>query len=268
MLKFLSLGSGSSGNCYYLSTGTDGLFIDAGVGVRTLKKHLADFGIRIQDDVKQILVTHDHADHIKAVGVLSTEYSLPVYAINEVHKGIERNYCVHKKVPAAMAKVIEKDIRIKIGEFYVTLFDVPHDSAGNVGYRIEAGGVVFCLMTDVGHITSGMQKYIGEANYLVLEANYDEAMLRDGNYPQHLKQRIASQTGHLSNRECGEALANYATPELKHVWLCHLSEENNHPVLAMKTVEDVLGSYGIIVGKDLNVEVLKRRSPSQIYTLE
>ena len=123
-------------------------------------------------------------------------------------------------------------------------------------------------MTDVGHVTDEMQEYVAKANYLVLEANYDVDMLRDGNYPQHLKERIQSPTGHLSNKECGETIANYATSELRHVWLCHLSEENNHPVLAQKTVEQVLRSYGLIAGKDFAVDVLKRRLPSEIYELK
>ncbi len=266
MLRFISIGSGSSGNCYYLQTADDAMLIDAGVGVRTLKKHLHEYGIRL-DSVNRILITHDHADHIKAVGVISTEYNTPVYATREVHVGISRNYCVPKKVPGDNARVIERGASVKLGDFTVTPFAVPHDSSGNVGYKIEAEGVTFCLMTDIGHVTEDMQEYIGEANYLVIEANYDEEMLKTGPYPQHLKVRIDGLTGHLSNRACGEALANYATSELKRVWLCHLSEENNHPVLAQKTVEQTLRSYGIIAGKDFGLEVLKRKSPSDLCDL-
>ncbi len=267
MLKFISFGSGSSGNCYYFSAGSEGLLIDAGIGMRTLKKYLHDYNIKL-DEIKNILVTHDHADHIKAVGVLSTDYNMPVYATKEVHNGIMRNYCVHKKIPSANTKVIEKNVRIKVGDLYITPFTVPHDSSDNVGYCIESDGIVFCLMTDVGHVTDEMKKYISMSDYLVLEANYDEEMLRVGNYPQYLKERIASDRGHLSNRDCGEALANNATERLKKVWLCHLSEENNHPVLAQKTVEQVLRSYGIVAGKDFQVEILKRKSASELFEID
>ena len=267
MLKFLSLGSGSSGNCYYLQTANDAMLIDAGVGIRNIKKHLHDYGLSL-NSVHHILITHDHADHIKAVGVISSEYNIPVYTSSSVHEGIERNYCVPKKIPSDNRRVIEKNQRIKLGDFYITPFAVPHDSSGNMGYCIEAEGINFCLMTDVGHVTEEMQQYISEANYLVLEANYDVEMLKNGPYPQHLKERIDSPTGHLSNRDCGEALAHFATQNLRHVWLCHLSEENNHPVLALKTVEQVLRSYGIIPGKDFNVTDLKRKSPSLLYELE
>ncbi len=266
MLRFISIGSGSSGNCYYLQTANDALLIDAGVGIRTIKKHLHNYGLRL-DSVNRILITHDHADHVKAVGVISTEYDIPVYAIPEVHAGIFRNYCVQKKIPSNNVKTLHKGEEITLGDFQVTPFAVPHDSSGNVGYRIVVDNVVFCLMTDVGHVTEDMQQYIAEANYLVIEANYDEEMLKNGPYPQYLKTRIDGPTGHLSNVACGEAIANYATGELKHVWLCHLSEENNHPVLALKTVEHTLRNYGIIAGKDFRIEDLKRKSPSELYDL-
>ena len=249
-----------------MQTANDAMLIDSGVGIRTIKKYFHEYGLSLSS-VNRILITHDHADHIKSVGVISNEYDIPVYATLEVHGGMERNYCVPKKVPEKHRQLITRGERVKLGDFYVTPFAVPHDSAGNVGYRIEAEGVVFCLMTDVGHVTEEMQQYIGEANYLVLEANYDREMLLGGSYPQHLKTRIDSLTGHLSNHDCAEAIANYATAELRHVWLCHLSEENNHPVLALKTVEQVLRSYGIVMGKDFVVEDLKRKTPSQLYEL-
>lgn len=266
MLRFISIGSGSSGNCYYLQTANDALLIDAGVGIRTIKKHLHNYGLRL-DSVKRILITHDHADHVKSVGVISAEYDIPVYAVPEVHGGIFRNYCVPKKIPADNVKSLVRGEEVVLGDFRVTPFAVPHDSSGNVGYRIVVDDVVFCLMTDVGHVTEEMQQYIAEANYLVIEANYDVEMLKGGPYPQHLKVRIDGPTGHLSNVACGEAIANYATSGLKHVWLCHLSEENNHPVLALKTVEQTLRKYGIIAGKDFLVEDLKRKSPSELFDL-
>ena len=239
MLRFISFGSGSSGNSYYLYTETDSLLIDVGVGLRSLKKHFHNYGLRFED-IHHILVTHDHADHVKSVGSLSNDYHLPVYTTSKVHQGINRNYCVRKKIQPKYVHVIEKGVPFTIGEFRVTPFGVPHDSTDNVGYFVEYGGVCFCLITDVGHITDEMHDFIGRSNYLVIEANHSVEMLQQGNYPQYLKERILGPTGHLSNDACGEALANYATSALRHVWLCHLSEENNHPELARKTVEQIL----------------------------
>lgn len=241
--------------------------IDVGVGIRTLKKHFHNYGLKLED-VRHILVTHDHADHVKSVGCLSTDYKLPVYTTRKVHLGIGRNYCVRKKIMPDFAHVIEHGGSFNAGEFRVTPFAVPHDSTDNVGYFIEQGGVNFCLITDVGHITEEMHDFIGRANYLVLEANHSVEMLQQGNYPQYLKDRILGPNGHLSNDACGEALAAYATPNLHHVWLCHLSEENNHPELARKTVEQILRGKGIVAGKDFQLEILKRKTPSEIYKLE
>lgn len=266
MLKFISFGSGSSGNCYYLYTETDSIMIDAGVGIRTLKKFFHDYGIPLQD-IHNILVTHDHADHVKSVGSISTDLGLSVYSTRKVHDGIERNYCVRKKINPKRVQVIDKDVEFQLGEFRVSAFGIPHDSSDNVGYKIAYRDIVFCLMTDVGHLTDEMLRYIGEANYLVLEANHDVEMLMGGNYPQYLKERINGKFGHLSNADCGKALAENATDRLRHVWLCHLSEENNHPELARKTIEQILRSYGIIAGKDFMLDVLKRKMPTGVFEL-
>lgn len=267
MLKFISLGSGSSGNSYYLFTDTDGLLIDAGVGIRTMKKWFRDYGINMSM-VHNILITHDHADHIKCVGSISHEFNIPVYTTAEVHEGIYRNYCVSKKVSADLKRMVEKGQTYEVGEFKVTPFGVPHDSRDNVGYEIECEGVTFCIVTDAGEITEEIKPHISNADYLVIEANHDEEMLDKGPYSEHLKRRIKSATGHLSNTGCGKAVAENMTEKLKQVWLCHLSEENNHPELARKTVETVLGGYGIIVGKELQLEVLKRKTPTGIYELK
>ena len=267
MLRFISFGSGSSGNCYYLFTDNDGLMIDVGVGLRTLKKHFTQYGLNMHD-IHHVLVTHDHADHVKSVGSLSKTFGLPVYATRKVHNGIDINYCVKQKVPAERVRVIEKTVTFSIGDFVVTPFNVPHDSLDNVGYKIVCDGVTFCLMTDIGHVTDEMKQFIKEANYLVIEANHDEQMLAAGPYPQYLKQRIASSTGHLSNRGCGEAIGENASENLRYVWACHLSAENNHPVLAHKTIEEVLARYGMKSGVDFGFEVLKRRVPTGIFDLK
>lgn len=266
MLNFISLGSGSSGNCYYLYTETEGLLIDAGVGIRTLKKHFREYGLSLAH-IQNVLITHDHADHVKSVGSLSRDYGLPIYATHRVHVGIEKNYCVRCKVSPERLKLVEKGVAFRLGSFTVTPFNVPHDSLDNVGYQVQLGDITFCLLTDVGEVTDEMKPFINAANYLVIEANHDVEMLSGGPYPQHLKERILGKTGHLSNADCAEALAQNASENLRHVWLCHLSEENNHPELAKKTVEQTLRSYGIVAGKDFELEVLKRKSPTGVYEL-
>lgn len=267
MLKFISFGSGSSGNCYYLGTANDGLIIDIGVGIRTLKKHCRDYGVQLSS-VSHVLITHDHADHIKSVGSFSHDFRVPVYATKLVHKGIDSNYCITRKIAPELKMVLEPHQPIQLGDFYVRPFPVPHDANENVGYEIQAEGVTFVIITDVGCVTDDVKEGISRADYLVIEANHDEEMLKNGPYPEYLKKRILSSSGHLSNVDCGQALAENMTEHLRHIWLCHLSEENNHPELARKTVETILRSYGIIPGKDVELEVLRRLMPSGVYELK
>lgn len=268
MLKFISFGSGSSGNCYYLYNGTEGLLIDTGVGTRMLKKQFHDYGLQFAGGFKAILVTHDHADHIKSVGSLCKKFEIPVYATELVHAGMDRNYCMRNKISQSRRRIINYGERFDIGNFHITPFHVPHDSTDNVGYMIENNEVVFSLLTDVGHITDYMKAVIKMSNYLVIEANYDPKMLEEGPYSQYLKTRISCGSGHLSNLQCAQAIVNNYSEKLKHVWLCHLSEENNHPELARKTIVQTLNESGINVGKDLAVDVLKRKLPTGVFELE
>ena len=266
MLKFVCLGSGSSGNSYFLFSEDYGILIDAGIGIRALKRHFQTHGLSL-NQIKTILITHDHADHVKAVGSLANELGLPVYATRLVHEGIKRNYCVSPKLKPENIRILEKGQPLQLGLFEIVPFDVPHDSADNVGYSVQYGDVNFCLITDAGHITGQCGEYIAKANYLVLEANHDEDMLMMGPYPAYLKGRIRSGYGHLSNKAAAQGLAEHITDRLRHVWLCHISEENNHPELTRKTFDAQLQSKGIVVGKDIELEVLKRRMPSRIYEL-
>ncbi|MDD7303340.1 MAG: MBL fold metallo-hydrolase [Bacteroidaceae bacterium] len=267
MTDFLCLGSGSSGNSYLLKNGNTCILIDAGIGIRTLKKTLKEYGFPL-DHIDAVLITHDHADHIKAVGHLANDHNKPIYATEMVHMGINRNYCISSKLTSKHQHTVNKGQATQIGNFLVTPFEVSHDSTDCVGYKIEAEGITFCLITDCGHITAQVAQAVSEAQYLVIESNHEESMVQSGPYPAYLKSRILSNQGHLSNRQCADALVSYATPLLRHVWLCHLSEENNHPELAKKTVDQILRSNGIVVGKDFEVEVLKRKTPSGPFLLQ
>lgn len=266
MLNFISFGSGSSGNCYLLYSDTDCLMIDCGVGARLIKKyfHMYDLPLKM---VKHIILTHDHADHVKAVGSISKDLGVPVYATSLVHKGVSVNWAVHRKIDQSLAVNIEKQKTLQIGEFTVTPFNVPHDSTDCVGYSIEYGNITFVLVTDCGETTDEIRSYISKANYLVLEANHEPEKLLAGPYPLHLKERILGATGHLSNEDCAKAIVSAAPPNLKHVWLCHLSDENNHPELARKTIENILRSNGIVPNIDFALDILKRKTPSEIQKL-
>jgi len=265
-MLFLSLASGSSGNCYYIGTASYGILIDAGINARQIKKILKDHGL-IFENIQAVLVTHDHADHIKSVGCLGETLNIPIYATEKVHDGIRRSRFV-EEVLIQYRCVIEKENPFYIRDFKITAFEVPHDSSDNVGYSIEYMNQTFVIVTDTGHITDTVCKYVLKANHLVIETNYDEEMLKSGSYPSFLKERVSSLSGHLSNRYTAEFLASNYTPTLKNIWLCHLSRDNNHPELAYKTVEFRLWQEGIKAGKDVSLVTLKRMTPSAVFELD
>lgn len=287
-MKFLCLGSGSCGNCYYLESGGTALLIDLGIGIRAFKKHAKDYGLRLPD-IKALLVTHDHTDHVKAVGPLSIEQHLPVYASEGVHVGIQRNRFMTKKIPEDLKRITQLDTPFDIGPFRITPFQVVHDSNDNNGYFIEvtqpepqedlfdaaaalgnddasSAPLTLCLITDCGTFTDNLIPYIQRARYLIIEANYDSAMLANGPYPPYLKKRIASGRGHLDNAICASRLRQVLTPATRHIWLCHLSEENNHPEIALKTVQGALNELPFDPKPAL--ETLRRRAPSGFVTLK
>lgn len=265
-LIFQSLASGSSGNSYYIGTASRGLLIDAGIGARIIRRRLKAIGLDFEN-LWGILVTHDHADHIRGVGTLAEMFHIPVYATKMVHMGIDRNYGAHPKISMQNRRYVETDNTFTIADFSITPFMVPHDSMDCVGYALEWNGIRFCIATDVGEPTEEIKRQISMADYLVIEANHDKNMLENGKYPVLLKKRIASSWGHLSNDVCASLLAENATDRLKHVFLCHLSKENNTPIVAYNTVREVLLKNNIKVGVDFQLSVLERTTASKLYEL-
>lgn len=265
-VQFISLGSGSSGNCYYLGYNGYGILIDAGIGVRSIKKRLKAVGIPMES-VSAVFVTHDHADHVKSVGVLGEKMFIPIYATELAHRGINGSYCVTEKLHSSV-RYIEKGSPLRFHDFTIEAFEVPHDATDCVGYCVTVGGKTFCFATDLGEITDTAARYIVRANYLVIEANYDEHMLEVGPYPAYLKSRIKSRTGHLCNSATAEFLATHFTDHLRNIWLCHLSHTNNTPDAAYATVANRLAEGGIIVGRDVELTALSRTSPSALYEFD
>lgn len=263
--RFFSLGSGSSGNCYYLGNQDYGILIDAGVGIRKTVKTLREFGVSL-DKIKAVLVTHDHTDHIKIAGCLAIKYCIPIYATEPVHAGIRRNKFTQGELYGSR-KIIEKECPFLIEDFSITAFDVPHDTLENVGYQIKFDDQIFVLLTDVGRITPTLYKYAQNANHLVMEANYDHNMLSNGHYPTHLKERIANGMGHISNDLCAEFIRSIYHPALKNIWLCHLSQDNNKPELAFQTVAIHLAEVGAKVNENVSLETLSRYKASGLKEL-
>lgn len=278
MLKFLSLSSGSCGNCYFLSDGRSGLLIDAGVSVRRLKKTLMEHGLDV-DSFQAVLVTHDHLDHIRHLGSYCKHLKKPVYATCTLHEALARHTFTRDQI-ADFRRILPDGepsricLRTDAPEAELPLvshFVVPHDATQTVGYFIEWNGVRFFLMTDAGRVTDEAVEYARLADAVVFESNYDPEMLIAGPYTHDLKMRICHGNGHLSNDECASAIRRFWHPGLKDLFLCHLSENNNTPSLAFESAADALRSIradGAATAKELtNLQTLPRTHASQMFIL-
>jgi len=265
-LIFRCFSSGSSGNCYYLGSHRRGILIDAGISARAIAKGLKEMELDFQN-IMGVFVTHDHADHIRAVGTLGERFHLPIYTTHEIHDGIDRNWGVQEKLRTSR-RYFEKGVPFELGGMQFNTFSINHDSTDCLGYVIYAYGQYFMIATDCGEPNPIMEKGIRMANHLVIEANHDEQMLLNGPYPTYLKERILSPRGHQSNNTCAQLIANNFHPGLRNIFLCHLSQENNDPTIAYHTIYERLAQEGHVAGTDYFLKALERTSPSPIYTLD
>ena len=264
-LIFQAFGSGSSGNSYYLGTREQGILIDAGISARTIHKYLQAIGVDF-NNILGVLITHDHADHIRAVGTLGERVHLPIFTTPEIHAGIDRNYGVKEKLRTSR-RYFQKDVEWNLGPFTIQTCSISHDSTDCLCYAIEAFGQHFMIATDCGAPNEKMEAFIRQSNHIVIEANHDEQMLLNGPYPTYLKERILSDRGHQSNETCGELLERNWHDGIRNIWLCHLSQENNDPALAYETIAEHLLEIGIMPREDVYVKVLDRLNKSPLYIL-
>ena len=264
MLKFMSLSSGSCGNCYYLGTEHGGLIIDAGVSLRRLKKALQENGLDLTS-FSAVLVTHDHLDHIRHLGSFCKKLCKPVYTTADIHRALARHTFTSSTI-GPCRKILEEGVWTEIAGFRVRYFVVPHDATQTVGYAIEAEGRRFVIMTDIGRMTDEAVELARGADTVVMESNYDMDMLMSGPYTYELKMRIVQGCGHLSNDECASAIRRFHHPGLRNIFLCHLSENNNTADLAYRSAAEALAAKG--VGQwEVALRCLPRQYPSQMFNL-
>lgn len=274
LLYYMSFGSGSSGNCCYIGSRRGGVLIDAGVKPEFVEKALADNGLSMKM-VKALLLTHDHSDHVRyAYTLLRTYKHIRLFCTNRVINGILRRTSISKRI-REYHNPIFKEIPFKIADFEITAFEVPHDSVDAMGFSISFDNRSFVLATDLGEVQSRARHYIAQADYLVIEANYDLDMLRFGRYPAYLKARIQTAEGHLDNVYTANFLRENFPERLSHIFLCHLSKENNTPAKAFKAVCEGLEARGLKVGRgdeslsdrsaDVQLTVLPRYDATRLY---
>jgi phosphoribosyl 1,2-cyclic phosphodiesterase len=282
VMRVVSLGSGSSGNALLVEAGPQGrtkLLVDAGLSGSLLHERLRKVNVH-PTQLQGILVTHEHSDHVLGLPLLTKRYATPVIADARTCKAIEDGILsgswrtdsgalvtpppddVHRVVepshgldsPATQAdrestrcmQPLSAGTRRMLGDIEVISFPISHDAVAPCGYLLTAGGCRVCIVTDSGEVTAEMLTHIGEADLLILEANHDRERLRRGPYPQMLKNRILSSTGHLSNDQTADAvLHTWRSDGVRWLWLAHLSRTNNTPSLALKSVRARLQAAGV-----------------------
>lgn len=256
-MHFCSLYSGSSGNSIFISSEKGKILIDAGLPGKSIEKALSSIG-QSPCDIDAILVTHEHSDHTKGVGVLSRKYDIPIYTHS---KTWESMMCNIGKIKEENIKLIDGNC-VTIKDMDIIAYNIPHDAASPQGYAIHHNGKKFCLATDLGYFSPEVEYVLKDADAILLESNHDVEMLKFGPYPYPLKRRILSNIGHLSNEDCGKALLKVLQNGSKKVMLGHLSKTNNYPELAYQTVLNILLENGITLNKDVELFMASRDIPS------
>lgn len=238
-LFITSLNSGSNGNCYYVGNHNEAVLIDVGISCRETEKRMKKLGLDIKK-VKAIFVSHEHGDHIKGVSTLANKYNLPVYITSKTAKNGPR-------LIGHLTKRFEPNVPLTIGDLIIKAFVKSHDAADPHSFIVSCKDITVGVMTDIGNICTEVIHHFKQCNAVFLEANFDEAMLENGKYPQHLKNRIRGGQGHLSNSEALKLFINYRSDLLSHLILSHLSKENNSPEIVANLFEPHANNTKIIV---------------------
>lgn len=239
-MKLTSLGSGSSGNAFLLETDDQRILLDCGVGARPIQAALSKSNLPLT-----VLISHEHSDHVRSLSSVLRRHACQVVATNGTFTAIGKQ--------DGWTTVRAGD-RLQFGSVSVTFVDVSHDANEPCGFFIENENIRLSLLTDLGAVTPEILDIVASSDIAVLESNYDEQLLRRGPYPAHLKRRIRSATGHLSNDDCAATLADSARHDMQGIWLCHLSHNNNTAESAVSTSTGALRASG----KSIPVTALPR----------
>ncbi len=265
-MRLQAIASGSNGNCVYLGSGETHLLIDAGISCKRILCGLCDLSVD-PNALSGILVTHEHSDHISGLPIFAKKYHIPIYGTEGTLSGIAESD-LKGEIDPELYRVIEPLNAFSVGDFRVLPIPTPHDAASPVGYRFECAEGNFAVATDIGHITDTLVENLSELNGILIESNHDIRMLETGSYPYPLKRRILGDLGHLSNENSGKLLSQILNENLRFIVLCHLSEENNYPELALlSVVNEINASDTPYTADDFRIEVATRNAPSSVFTV-
>lgn len=256
-MKFCSIASGSSGNCIFAGSSETSVLIDAGISGKKIEQGLNQIEMTTTD-IDGILVTHEHSDHIRGVGVLARRYHLPVYATAGTIEAL-KNMPQVGKIPSELFHPVAADRKFSVGDLFVEPFSISHDAAEPVGFRIEHNGKSAAVATDMGCYDEYTVDHLKDLDVLLLESNHDLHMLQAGRYPYYLKRRIMGEKGHLSNDDSGQLLCHVLHDNIREIYLGHLSRENNYEELAFETVSsEITMGDNPYKAKDFHITIAHR----------
>ena len=265
-MRFVSIASGSSGNCIYVGSDSTHLLIDAGISAKRIEQGLNEIGIK-GGELDGILITHEHSDHIKGLGVLARKFGVPIYGTSETLEEIGKATSLGK-FDKGLLTPVRPDVEFAAGDLVIQPFRVDHDAANPVAYRVKSGRKSVAVATDMGHFDQYVIDHLQNLDALLIESNHDVRMLETGPYPYYLKKRILGDHGHLSNENAGRLLCQILHDGLKHIFLGHLSKENNYEELAYETVRlEITEGDTPYKAADFSISVAGRDRMSRIVTV-
>ncbi len=252
MIELCALASGSNGNCYYIGNEKDAVLVDSGVSAKQIVMRMVDAGLD-ESKIRGIVVSHEHSDHVRGARVLGKRLGVPVWYSERTYDALKTND------QAENYQLFIPGKSIQIGTFNVHTFLKNHDAAEPCSFRVEHDDWHVGVFTDIGEACGQVISHLRKCHALFLETNYDEKLLWEGFYPYVLKRRVSSSVGHLSNNQAFELIRDHAGPELLHVFLSHLSGENNRPELAMECFKPLTDRF--------NVSLTSRNTFSEVCRL-
>jgi len=252
MVQICALASGSNGNCYYIGNENEAILIDIGISNRQLTERLKRAGLSLWK-IKALFITHEHADHIKGMRIVTEKNKLEAYVTKKTHEKARKDFR-SKKVNFFLPSDI-----IDVGSIKVHSFSKQHDAIDPVSFRVEINGLNIAVLTDLGAACDNVKKHLGICNAAFLESNYEHDLLFEGKYPAFLKQRVSSDFGHLSNDQAFELVKSLEKSPLKTIFLSHISEDNNSTDLALNKFKSLNSSH--------NIELTSRYAHSKVVEI-
>ena len=262
-MRFSVLASGSSGNAIYVENDEHAFLVDAGLSGRKMEELFASVD-RNMKKLSGILVTHEHSDHIKGLGILARKYNVPIYANEKTWMAMDP---LVGKIPLEQRFHFDMETVKTFGSIDIQSFAVSHDAADPMFYVFHENGRKLVLITDTGYVSDRMKGHIQGADSFVFESNHDVGMLQMGRYPWSVKRRILSDVGHVSNEDAAVAMSEVVEQKPTRMYLSHLSKDNNMKDLARMSVSQTLQSCGIIPGEFLQLYDTDANKPTELVTV-